>query len=49
VVAEGDSEVGFVREILERTIDKDLLKFGIWVNATQWAHGRSGSDEPATG
>ena len=31
VVAEGDSEVGFVRELLERTIDKDLLKFGIWV------------------
>jgi putative ATP-dependent endonuclease of the OLD family len=31
VVAEGDSEVGFVRELLERAIDSDLLKFGIWV------------------
>ena len=31
VVAEGESEVGFVRELLERTIDSDLLKHGVWV------------------
>lgn len=31
VVAEGASEVGFVRELLERAIDSDLLKHGVWV------------------
>jgi putative ATP-dependent endonuclease of OLD family len=32
VVAEGASEVGFVRELLERAIDSDLLKHGVWVS-----------------
>lgn len=31
VVAEGESEVGFVRDLLERAIDSDLLKHGVWV------------------
>ena len=31
VIAEGQTEVGFVRELLERSIDRDLLKHGIWV------------------
>ena len=31
IVAEGATEVGFVRSILERAIDNDLLRYGIWV------------------